>query len=156
MNLNWFHNFTRLTKPPFLIWVLFLLSSTFNCVELKAFKGEILKEVDYYSFRNSIDVYQFDSLYRNHKLKSKSNLGLKDRERWFLYEFQYNGNPKDIVIEIPETLVDDVVGYMVNPSGKIEYFLKAGDEGKLSQKKLKIRTPAGFYRLDQKGNTPFM
>ncbi len=151
MNLNWFHNFTRLTKPPFLIWVLFLLSSTFNCVELKAFKGEILKEVDYYSFRNSIDVYQFDSLYRNHKLKSKSNLGLKDRERWFLYEFQYNGNPKDIVIEIPETLVDDVVGYMVNPSGKIEYFLKAGDEGKLSQKKLKIRTPAGFYRLDQKG-----
>ena len=149
MNSSWFPKLSLIKTKKMRIIAIFLFS--FFAQIANAYNGEVLKEIDYYSFRNSISVYQFDSMFRNHKLQTNSNLGLKDRERWFIYEVNHVSGPKDIVVEIPETLVDIVEGYFVDPTGKIDHFLKAGDEGKLSERKLKIRTPAGYYKLNQPG-----
>lgn len=150
MNLNWFRSLS-LIKNNLLRFAFFCACLCLTSC-LNAFNGEILKERDYYSFRNSLTVFQFDSILHSNKLPTNSNLGLKDRERWFVYDLYYNGPAKDIIVEVPETLADDIEGYFVDPEGHIAYFLKAGDEQKISQRKLKIRTPAGHFKLNQSGH----
>lgn len=150
MNINYFVNRILTFQWKSLSLLLCFLSFSLGSTQAQIFIGNVLNQSQAFSFKNQLTVTQFDSILK-HNSPKETNLGLKDRERWFVYELNYQANPKTIVVEIPETLADNIEGYFVDPDGNIEPFLKSGDEGKLSQKILKIRTPSGIYHLKGKG-----
>ncbi len=149
MNIN---SFLKPLHELFLRVAFFLCCAFLTFTEIKAqnFKGNVLYPKKTFSFKNSLTVKQFDSVYKS-KAQIEKIVGLKDRERWFVYEINFQQDPKTIVVEIPETLADNIEGYFLDPNGQIDPFMKAGDEGKLSQRNLKIRTPAGIYQLKNHG-----